>query len=386
MEISELRVVFVVDAIKGRNGVGTYFLDLVSHLKSEIAHAELISPCTKNPDEHQSFSIPMLGDPTQRLFFPRLNAMAQTFFRVKPHVVIIPGPGIYSLAAYWLARKMGIPVCVTYQTDYERLVQLYFGRVLSKMTGALLNWLNLLMFKGSNSVVTISQDMVSACKRIGVPNPFLVATPIAREFIDEPLKTHSNTIKTILFVGRLAAEKNVQHFLDLAEQRPDLKFKVIGDGPQRDLVEASVEKFNNIEFLGWQPRSTVIDELDNADLLILPSSIEAFGTVALEAIARQCLVMTAPACGINQWQDLKGHLFAQRQDETLNEALNRLEKALETDGFAQQLTEKGHEAAKIVNQQALTQWMSVLHSTARHHKNTAWVNRSPTLALLRRIG
>ena len=37
MDTKELRILFVVDAIKGRNGVGAYFQDLVSHLKDHVA-------------------------------------------------------------------------------------------------------------------------------------------------------------------------------------------------------------------------------------------------------------------------------------------------------------------------------------------------------------
>ena len=38
MKTKDLRVLFVVDAMKGRNGVGAYFQDLVAHLDLSLIH------------------------------------------------------------------------------------------------------------------------------------------------------------------------------------------------------------------------------------------------------------------------------------------------------------------------------------------------------------
>ena len=386
MEISELRILFIVDAIKGRNGVGTYFQDLVSHIQEHVTHAELISPSMDEADIHQGMGVPMLGDPTQKLYFPKMRALTQTFFRVKPHVIVIPGPGIYSLAGYWLAKKMGIPVCVTYQSDYLKMVDLYWSSSFAKMVGSLLNWLNTLMFNGSSSVITVSEEMVAKARNHGIHNPYLVATPLAREFIRQPLIAPESKIKNVLFIGRLAAEKNLDRFMDLARERRDLRFKIIGDGPQRERVQSWAQKLENLEYVGWTTRAQVIHHLDKAQLLILPSSVEAFGTVALEALSRKRLVLTAPACGINQWPEVKGALFVQKKEESLGQALQRIEHSIACPQTHAAITNTGRKAAVTINNQAVQQWLNVLQSSARHHLFIPTPRRSPTLALLRRLG
>jgi glycosyltransferase involved in cell wall biosynthesis len=44
--------------------------------------------------------------------------------------------------------------------------------------------------------------------------------------------------------------------------------------------------------------------LDAHDALLLPSHFETFGTIALEAMAREKLVFVSPGCGITHWDSL----------------------------------------------------------------------------------
>ena len=68
MDNSELRILFVVDAIQGRNGVGTYFQDLVAQLRPYVDQVELVAPDLLEPHPVQGISFPLPGDNTQRLF------------------------------------------------------------------------------------------------------------------------------------------------------------------------------------------------------------------------------------------------------------------------------------------------------------------------------
>ena len=281
METQTLRVLFVVDAIKGRNGVGTYYQDLVAMLSERIDQAELVAPSLNDPHPCQGGSLPMPGDATQRLFIPHMRALTRLMEEMQPHVVVVPGPGLFSLGGYWLARKMGIPVCVTFQTDYTHLVRLYWGKLLARLTGGLLDRLSLAMFRGASSVVTISETMVEHALTIGVERPQLVGTPVASEFIRCPARPPRDGIRSVLFVGRLAAEKHIDAFLELAASRRYLRFTVLGDGPLRCQVEASARRLDNLCFAGWRSRGEVMTFLDSHDVLILPSAVEAFGTVAL---------------------------------------------------------------------------------------------------------
>lgn len=383
MKTSELRILFVVDAIAGRNGVGTYFQDLVAHLDERVAQVELVSPRLDQPHPCQGLSVPMPGDSTQRLFLPRMRWLTRRIITMKPHVIVIPGPGIFSFAASWIASRLGIPVCVTHQTDYKSLVNLYWRGWFAGVARRALGWLNRWMFRRAASVATISEPMMNQLRELGIFSPHLVGTPLAPQFIQTPVTEPSGQIFRVLFVGRLAAEKNLDQFLALSKTRPDLQFSVVGDGPLRAMVERHVRQQNNLKFLGWCPRETVVQQVDEHDLLILPSAVEAFGTVALEAMARRRLVMVTPACGINDWPELAGGLFVMRAQESPAAALQRLEQL--SPGLRQQIMLEGERAARAINEQSLGQWSQVLRIAARQAAQMPKRLPSPTFALLRRL-
>ena len=90
----------------------------------------------------------------------------------------------------------------------------------------------------------------------------------------------------LLYVGRLAAEKNVGLTLrafDAARRLvPSLKMVVVGDGPQRSTPERS---FPQARFVGAQRGKALARDSASADLLAFPSLSDTFGNVTLEALA-----------------------------------------------------------------------------------------------------
>lgn len=63
--------------------------------------------------------------------------------------------------------------------------------------------------------------------------------------------------------------------------------------------------------------------MDRSDMLVLPSHLETFGTVALEAAARRCLVRVSSRCGLLDWEDFSGSVLRMREDESLADAIAR---------------------------------------------------------------
>ncbi len=375
---------FVVDAIQGRNGVGTYFQDLADHLRQHVAHVELVAPSFTSPHPCQGRSLIMPGDATQRVYFPRMRKLTKLAITLRPHVIVIPGPGLFALAGFWIASKLGIPICITQQTDYSKLVDLYWQGPLAPLAQRLLRWVNHLLHQGSTCTLTISQTLQNELRRQGVRNTHLVGTTLAPEFVNTPLsKTPKTPPKKIIFVGRLAPEKNLESFLCLAQQRPDIQFTIAGDGPLRGLVEQYQRRYKNIDFMGWCERTKVLKLIDQHDLLMLPSTVEAFGTVAIEAMVRQRMVMVSANCGITQWPSLAKGLFVIKANESLVSALKRIESLPEQK--QQQILTLGEQAARALNESAINQWLDILTSSASQQRSLPKPTRSATFAVLKRL-
>ena len=98
---------------------------------------------------------------------------------------------------------------------------------------------------------------------------------------------------TIIYVGRLIPHKNVEDLIKvvyrLKTDFPNIKLKIIGDGPQKDFLINLTRKLgleNHILFLGQLSKyENVIREIKSSEFLVLPSSREGFGMVLAEANA-----------------------------------------------------------------------------------------------------
>jgi 2-deoxystreptamine N-acetyl-D-glucosaminyltransferase/2-deoxystreptamine glucosyltransferase len=92
------------------------------------------------------------------------------------------------------------------------------------------------------------------------------------------------------FVGRLASEKGWQYLVPLALRLRDLHplFLIVGDGSQRERLEEQIRAEGLAdEFLitGFVPNNRVPEALAVMTTLVMPSSYEELGGVALEALA-----------------------------------------------------------------------------------------------------
>jgi phosphatidylinositol alpha-mannosyltransferase len=98
--------------------------------------------------------------------------------------------------------------------------------------------------------------------------------------------------KTILYIGRLERRKGTKYLLRayhlFAQDNPDVRLLIAGDGPDREKLELLAEdlKLKNISFLGYISEELKLQLLAEADIFCSPAIFgESFGIVLLEAMA-----------------------------------------------------------------------------------------------------
>jgi glycosyltransferase involved in cell wall biosynthesis len=118
----------------------------------------------------------------------------------------------------------------------------------------------------------------------------------------------------VLYVGRLAPEKNVD---TLVEAAGDLNLVVAGDGPLRD-------RFPN--GLGAVPHAEVERLLERASVVVAPCETEGFGVAAAEAMAFGRPVVAAAGGALLELvsDDETGVLVPPRDAAALRKAVERL--------------------------------------------------------------
>ncbi len=102
---------------------------------------------------------------------------------------------------------------------------------------------------------------------------------------------HSSRRPRLLYVGRIAVEKNVEAFLGLDIDADKI---MVGDGPQRMELQA---KYLDAQWLGYRKGQALIDEYAAADVFVFPSRTDTFGLVMLEALACGTPVAAYPVTG-----------------------------------------------------------------------------------------
>ena len=96
---------------------------------------------------------------------------------------------------------------------------------------------------------------------------------------------------TFLYVGRVAAEKNLGAFLGL--DLPGTKV-VVGDGPARRALEAA---YPETRFVGMQFGEALEAIYASADVFVFPSLSDTFGMVLLEAMSSGLPIAAFPVSG-----------------------------------------------------------------------------------------
>jgi glycosyltransferase involved in cell wall biosynthesis len=97
---------------------------------------------------------------------------------------------------------------------------------------------------------------------------------------------------TLVTVGQLIGRKRQADVLRamwiLRDRRPDLRYRLIGDGPERGALAALAEQLDlthRVEFTGRLPHEEALRRGRDASVFVMPSTDEAFGVAYVEAMA-----------------------------------------------------------------------------------------------------
>jgi glycosyltransferase involved in cell wall biosynthesis len=98
--------------------------------------------------------------------------------------------------------------------------------------------------------------------------------------------------QSLVTVAHLVARKRHADVLRalavLGDRHPRLRYRVIGDGPERPALEslaARLEVSDRVDFLGQLPPEEALAAARRCTLFVMPSTEEAFGVVYIEAMA-----------------------------------------------------------------------------------------------------
>jgi glycosyltransferase involved in cell wall biosynthesis len=228
-------------------------------------------------------------------------------------------PAIVAKLAY------GIPFIATYGYDYAAHAT---ADGASRLRAALFGVRTRIGLAFADRVIVTNQRIRAEVeKRIGVRRILFIPNAVdTQQFSPAGPPRPVAQPARIVFVGRLAPQKNLEMLIDAAARlRQPVILRLIGAGPLAHVLGARAAAANlHLELPGVVPHETLPDELRAADVFVLCSSIEGHPKALLEAMSCGCVCVGTDVEGI---RDVLSHeqtgLLAEPATETLRAALER---------------------------------------------------------------
>lgn len=143
----------------------------------------------------------------------------------------------------------------------------------------------------AKQVMVTTTSMERKLKGVGFNNLIKWSRGVDTDFFKPQRRTFSSNKPKLLYVGRVAIEKNLEAFLDMSIDAIKI---VVGDGPQLNYLKT---KYPEVLFTGSKFGEDLVYYYSMADAFVFPSRTDTFGLVMLEALACGTPVAAYPVEG-----------------------------------------------------------------------------------------
>lgn len=294
------------------NGV-TVAVDTLRKSLSAMGHAvSIIAPrygrtegAVADPEgihRFPSMSPPMSRE--DRFVFPflkkRVRRMIESF---QPDIVHAHTEFTLGQAGKKYAELAGIPLIMTCHTLWEQYVTAYIPELPASVSRKMVRRLSLRFYRDADAVIVPSEAMRTLLTQYGLERPVaVVPTGVDLDaFSAEPSGRDGESLqgsfpllsgrRILLYVGRVAHEKNIGFLLDvlvrvLAKDQHVI-LVIAGDGPARQDLERQVKDLglgSSVIFTGYLNRSAISSLYSRTEVFCFASKTETQGLVLLEAM------------------------------------------------------------------------------------------------------
>lgn len=245
--------------------------------------------------------------------------------------------------ASWLRK---LPYIVHFHLDVESSGIFGFLFTLHKT----IIWKPLL--RRAERVVVCSPEQIQILtKKYDVTEEKIIVIPNAVDqvFFDQPRYTPPESGLSLLYVGRLSAQKRLDILIDAVATTEDISLTIVGDGELRTNLEKKVDnlKLRNVLFLGKKSKTELLKEYPKHDAFVITSEKEGLPLAVLEAMAAGLPVVATSVIGLQYLVDGTGELVEAPYTENLIKTFQKLKENPE------QLAETSR---KSVNRAKLFSW------------------------------
>jgi glycosyltransferase involved in cell wall biosynthesis len=227
-----------------------------------------------------------------------------------PDIIHVVSPGDVSEIGVYIAKRMKIPLAISWHTNLHEFGALRLARMLDWMGDA-----------ARSGIATLSESTILSATiafyRLGdvlyAPNielvemlrertrkpVFLMKRGIDTQLFSPARRTVGDGVLRLGYVGRVTPEKNVRFLRELeialrVANAPPVRFLIVGDGSDRQWLSQHLVA---ADLPGILRGEALAEAYANMDVFVFPSRTDTFGNVVLEAFASGCPAIVTDAGG-----------------------------------------------------------------------------------------
>ena len=281
------------------NGVAKTIGKMVQDLRNQGHFIQLFRPHQKSNVSQKTLvnsediSLPGIKIPVYRdlrFGLPATRVLENVWRSQPPDLVHVVTEGPLGWSAIRAARRLGLPVISDYHTNSQAYSRYYHLGIFQNLVTKYLRSFH----NRTDSTLAPTRELKQTLTEQGYQNVAIVGRGIDTDLFS--FRKRDNLLRrswgltendsAVLYVGRLAPEKNIQLVLDAFQHMhakdPALRLVLVGDGPSRPRLEHT---YPHVIFTGMQRGEALARHYASGDIFLFPSITETFGNVILEAMA-----------------------------------------------------------------------------------------------------
>ena len=292
-----MRIAYVTETwLPSSDGIITRLLATIDQLLAAGHEVLVIAPRTDRPDLpgvvvrtvptiHFSF---VYGGQSWGLPLPRVARYLDEF---RPDVVHLLNPVLIGIAGSLTARSRGYPLIASYHTDVARYARDYRLSWIVPLLEAHLRRIHgaahVNLATSATGRLRLSSHGITESRLwpAGVDLDTYIPIDLMPEDrlpVRLPVR-RTGSKPTALYVGRVAAEKELHRLQPLADPGSPFHLTIVGDGPARQDLQ---RRFGpHVTFTGTLTGAALAAAYRDADVFVFPSTTETLGLVLMEALA-----------------------------------------------------------------------------------------------------
>lgn len=280
------------------NGVVRSVLNLKEYLENQ-GHEVRVLTLSNTISSYKSENVYYVGSLSARKIYPEArvtNILAKTHLRSikkwEPDIIHSQCEFSTFVMAKSLSKMLNVPLVHTYHTVYEDYTHYFIKnkaagvKIVAKASKTFADMCQYIIAPTKKTAKILESYNIDANKIAVIPTGIRIPD-IYKEDLKDELDLDKDK-KILLYLGRLAEEKNIEELIRFYEKLKDssIAFYIVGGGPYLNKLKAYSKSFSKeINFVGMVEPSEVNKYYQAADIFTTASTSETQGLTYYEALS-----------------------------------------------------------------------------------------------------